>query len=347
MNRSRIIVVLIIIVASFLMLAAAFYFFMPGSLQDAPWKDWITPALGGLIGLLAILFIFFIRTNSTQGYSPHNVAIIGVPGSGKTSLLVTIFQEIFNHRFTGINATLRGESTITRVNEDMMRKEKGLAPKPTTSQTMFAYRADIEAKTGWIRKIFRVEFGDYPGEYSEWLNEANHFMELKESEYFQWCIQADAYMFIVDTARYLLAKDKTDFVADSARAMRESWQLFLDSKYVTAHQLRGKPVLLVFTKMDICNLIDTDHSKRSGIIREKLIQEKAFSKDNNRLLDIESDKYKLLKEELNKKYASLVSYFNTECKYFSVLYTSSYGKINDQFVDVQKVLRHVLPSQLR
>lgn len=73
----------------------------------------------------------------------HNVAVVGYPRSGKTTLITALFAEIFSRNISSISITPRGEETIKRINDDIARLESGRELGPTTDQDLFAYRAEM------------------------------------------------------------------------------------------------------------------------------------------------------------------------------------------------------------
>jgi type IV secretory pathway ATPase VirB11/archaellum biosynthesis ATPase len=108
------------------------------------------PAIG--VSILFAIMTFIIGIAVTQLYNEllkralpkaYDVAIIGFPKSGKTTLITALFGEIFASRITTVEATLRGQSTIERVNHDLAKLEMGEAVGPTTDQDLFAYRTTI------------------------------------------------------------------------------------------------------------------------------------------------------------------------------------------------------------
>lgn len=269
----------------------------------------------------------------------YNVAIIGYPQSGKTTLIVSLFEEIFNRKVYNIKATLKGESTIERINALIEKKQSGISPGPTTDQTMFAYRTMIEVGKGIFRKKYKVEFGDYPGEYSEKLNENEYFDELRKSEYFKWCIEANAYIFVVDVGQYLLSKDKDKFVATTAKAIRQSWQHFLDFN-LNENSKKHKPIVLVFNKMDLAAHFDFKENK---IFYSSI--EDDFLKKIPKTEPLIDSQYTSLRYQLDKDFHDLIAYLSGETNDFHVLFTSSFGTIAGKLADIGKILKFILPRK--
>ncbi len=301
--------------------------------------------IGIMITSIAISLFYELKYKSFS-YKPYNIAIIGFPRSGKTTLIATLFQQIFKQKVSGLKATLKGESTIERINELIEKKESGLPVGPTNDQTMFAYRTEIEIGNSPLTKEFyRVEFGDYPGEESAKLADNSYFDNLKKTEFFKWCFEANAYIFIIDVAKLALAIDDDKpnaYIASVSKAIRQSWQHFVDYN-LNRSGIKKKPVLLIFNKMDVCNL---SHDK---IDDDKWINEVhriAYSFDEVPNVDeLDKDAYQKVQKILLKEFADIISYLESEINQFNILYTSSFGTIDGNFPDVEKILKLIFPKK--
>jgi len=96
----------------------------------------------------------------------YNVAILGFPRSGKTTLLISLFREMFAKR-VGVDIQLRGSQTIEAVNQGLSLLSSGRSLGPTKDQDMFAFRADVKRGKFPSERTYKIEFGDFPGEHSE------------------------------------------------------------------------------------------------------------------------------------------------------------------------------------
>jgi GTPase SAR1 family protein len=303
-----------------------------------------------------IIEISFLTWRLTSGsHEPYSVAIIGFPTSGKTTLIVSLFQEIFNRKMKGIRATLKGESTIERINEQILKKESGIPVGPTNDQTMFAYRTNIVSEGAIFKKEYKVEFGDYPGEYSEELSEEKYFKTLRRSEFFKWCVEADAYIFIIDVGRFLLEPNKEKFIAESSSAIRESWQHFLDYRSESEIKTRQKPILLVFNKMDLFQVEDFDKEflvkanlRENELNRIDILKHFGFSLDQTPpIFDLHEGHFMTESGYLNDEFRSLILYLQSEAKHFHILHTSNFGMIDNRFAGVKDILKFILPPNFR
>jgi hypothetical protein len=97
------------------------------------------------IGIALISFFFTLNIYIEKTLLPisHNVAIIGFPNSGKTTMIISLFGEIFARNIPSIRATPKGTKTIEKINESQEKLKKGIALGPTQDQDRFAFRANI------------------------------------------------------------------------------------------------------------------------------------------------------------------------------------------------------------
>lgn len=339
-NKSRILLILFVVVITTVLISLLY----GNKLFDKSGYDIVLKATAtiAIFFLIETILSMSKATNLPQAY---NVAIIGFPKSGKTTLIVSLFQEIFNRKIAGIKATLKGSSTIERLNEQIAKKEGGFAIGPTNDQTMFAYRTNIESKGLLFKKEYRVEFGDYPGEYSEELSDAAHFERLKKSEFFKWCIEADAYIFLIDVGKYLLEQNKMSFIAGTSKSIRESWQHFLDYAEVSGRNAHKKPVILVFNKMDLFCIAD-----KKAMTQEEynlMIDESGFSKKIvPRVFELNLETNVRNSNYLLNEFRDIISYMKSESNQFHVLFTSSFGMINKRLIGVHDILKYIFPPNI-
>lgn len=291
-----------------------------------------------IILIIGMSFVFFTLFDwvKRKANRPYNIAFIGIPQVGKTTLITSLFQEIFNRKIKGINASPKGESTIKRINLQIEKKEKGLPIGPTTNQTLFAYRTNIETGSGFFKTEYKVEFGDYPGECTGKLTDSESFDEMKKSDFFKWCLEADAYIFLIDVDKYLREKDKTSFISDRSKEIRESWQLFIDYNSDSERKVKSKPVILIFNKMDLGDLLDNENGFFFENIDEKYFEPHVFELNKNN--------YTILKNKIEEDFDSIIKDLQHECYQFNILYTSSFGEIDHRFAGVGEILRLIFPS---
>ena len=120
-------------------------------------EKFIISALAIFVGLVSVLFFqFFIQKYSVPW--SYNVAIVGFPRSGKTTLLISLFGEIFAGMILPIRITPKGTKTIERINESLEMLKKGQALGPTKDQDRFAFRADLTIKRFPFPHTYMVRF---------------------------------------------------------------------------------------------------------------------------------------------------------------------------------------------
>nr|VFJ89244.1 MAG: 50S ribosome-binding GTPase [Candidatus Kentron sp. H]VFJ91091.1 MAG: 50S ribosome-binding GTPase [Candidatus Kentron sp. H]VFJ97400.1 MAG: 50S ribosome-binding GTPase [Candidatus Kentron sp. H] len=183
--------------------------------------------MGALITLLFALTLgFALHMGAKKLPISHMVSFIGYPRSGKTTLITSLFAEIFAQRILrGVNIIPRGEETIRRVNEDIARLETGQELGATTDQDIFNYRVEMLTGRTFLSRRYKIEIGDFPGEDSENLSNKD-VAWLHETKYFQWALNADVFIFVIDL-EYLSdlgSVDAMEYKSTLEKAFRAAWQ---------------------------------------------------------------------------------------------------------------------------
>lgn len=261
----------------------------------------------------------------------HNIAVVGYPRSGKTTLITSLFSEIFSRNISNISITPRGEETIRRINDDIARLESGRDLGSTTDQDLFAYRAEMVTGQNIFAKRYKIEIGDFPGEYSEEL--ATKDVEwLHELPYFKWVLNADAFIFIIDSAHIAYDHNNLEYRHKITSSFRAAWQKLKDHHYDGKNSLLKKPVAIVFSKIDL--LITKTHSSSESQARFVGTQYISESQINE------------IKNELLRDYHDLIKYFESETKRFNVIFSSSFAKNSKDGIrfGAKKLLDSVLPT---
>ena len=276
----------------------------------------------------------------------HMVSFIGYPRSGKTTLITVLFAEVFAQRILrGVNIIPRGAETIERVNEDIAHLETGRELAPTTAQDLFNYRVEMLTGKTFLARRYKIEIGDFPGEDSE--NLANKDAAwLHETKYFQWALNADVFIFVIDL------ENLTDLDDDGAReyksllerSFRAAWQRIKEHHYDGARKLRNNPVILAFTKADL--LLDSEnfHQGNSaasagnapGNYHRPVVLD---SKERNREL---SEK----QESIEAYFRDIIQYLGSETSRFHVIFTSAFAKEKPDSArfGIEELAQSVLPK---
>lgn len=284
--------------------------------------------MGAFISILVSILVSFSARKKLP--LAHNIAVVGYPRSGKTTLITALFAEIFSRNISNISITPRGEETINRINDDIARLESGRELGPTTDQDLFAYRAEMLTGQSIFAKRYKIEIGDFPGEDSEELVKEN-VNWLHQLPYFKWVLNADAFIFIIDSDKIACNND-LGYRHEITSSFRAAWQKLKDHHYDGKGSLRNKPVSIVFTKLDLLN------EKRSNINSEP----KKFPK----ITTMSESELRLIRGHLLEQYSDLIKYFKSETKKVSIVFNSSFAKDekNGIRVGAKELLRGVLPK---
>jgi GTPase SAR1 family protein len=289
--------------------------------------------------LASLISTLFARRRLPEAYS---VAVIGLPRSGKTSLITAMFGAMFSRKLLGYSVRPRGESTIERVNEDLERLELGRSVGPTTDQDLFAYRADIVRKASFplFSRTYKVEIGDFPGEDSERF--AIEFGDwIHRTPYFKWAMEADAFILVVDIARVIEPIVGTEYTARISKAIRAAWQRLEENHLEGKRALQSKRVVLVFTKADLFGLL------RGGQVLDDLSYRVARLGFGDKLPppeEIDLQRLSEGRELIVGKFKDLLKFFASRSKKFEVVFVSVCAFENDKRLGIEELTRAILPG---
>jgi GTPase SAR1 family protein len=288
-------------------------------------------------GIGVILITILLQWLSNQFPRAYSIAIVGFPKSGKTTLITTLFGELFTNRVLNISTIPRGLATIERVNADLAKLEIGEAVGPTTDQDLFAYRTDM------IRgKIFKqrdkVEIGDFPGEDSQKFTE--QFGDwFHETPYFKWAMEADAFIFIIDVAELLNENSAKQYAARITQAIRAAWQR-LGEYHLEGHKnLPQKPVLLVFTKSDLFGI--TPHAVQEDAVLKKISQ-LGFT-EVPEAGEIDPEKLQQGQNHTEQLFSPLINYLKNQSNQFDYLFVSCFSYHHNQKLGINELIKKILP----
>lgn len=286
-------------------------------------SEWVSAGFGALIA--AFLMSIFSSVIRKRLPIAHSIAVIGFPQSGKTTLITSIFSEIFARRIPNVSLSPRGEETINKINEDIACLDRGEKIGSTTDQDLFAYRAEMVTGTSVFSRRYKIEIGDFPGEDSEKFS--NYDIKwLQNLPYFKWVMEADAFMFIIDVSKATDKNSNLDYQSQVISAYRASWQRLKDHHYDGVRTLQRKPVVLVFTKCDVALSRELNCDSRNVIEIDSLSSIKEF-------------------DSLTADYADLINFFRHETSKFEVVFSSSFAKNKSDKVrfGVKGILKGILP----
>jgi len=296
--------------------------------------------VGLLISIVSGMLSSYLRDKLPSAY---RIAAIGFPKSGKTTLITSLFSELFANRL-GIQVIPRGLETIERVNDNIAKLELGKSVGATTDKDVFAYRVDV-IRGKFFKSRYKVEIGDFPGEDSQqFTEEFGHWFH--HTPYFKWAMEADAFMFVVDLAPALVPTKEygtsREYVAKMTQAIRAAWQRLNEYHYEGQQQLSTKSVVLVFTKSDLFG-ITSEVNDLDAVTQEILkLGFDSIPAPN----EIDAAKFKNGQEMILKMFADLISYMKNQDSRFQTIFVGCFSfepGQRQQRLGIKKLLDAILP----
>jgi hypothetical protein len=233
-----------------------------------------------------------------------------VPASRKDESYYSSFRVPVQERDPGC---VYREETITRINAHIADMESGVGVAPTRDQDLFAYRAEVQFRSviAFLSTRYKLEIGDFPGEQTQAFVESENPW-LHNTNYFQWAMGADAFIFVVDSEKAIANRD--NYVAKQKSAFRAAWQRIQEHHIDGSIRLSRKPVILVYSKAD----------KELGIF---------FTEKN----------VEKFQSELDEKFADLIDYFRQDAKRFQTVLISVVLENRSERLGIAKLASYVLP----
>jgi GTPase SAR1 family protein len=289
------------------------------------------------IGASLVFFYVYYLLDLRNTASPYVIAIVGFPKSGKTTLIISLFGEVFAGKMATINKlTPHGKSTIERVNEGLalLRQKKALGP--TGDQTRFGFRGDLELGRAFNRKKYKIEFGDFPGEDTiKYLND--HGPWLHNTEFFSWVMESDAMIFVIDLGRYLENYPSEKFIADTTSAFRAALQTYLDAPSDNSKR-NSHPLVLAFSKSD---LLTRDEINVNNIAN---IAEEGFRDYLPSTITIDNHRLDFWEKQVVHDFADLINYLDEEMVYFRFVFTSCLGTQDGRLLGFEELIAGLFPK---
>lgn len=283
--------------------------------------------------IITFIVVFLIYRLFFSTSSQYSIAVIGYPKSGKTTFIIRCFDQIYKSRLLSLSLKLSGESTIQRVNEYIAKLKKGEAIGPTKDQDIFAYRASY-VKGNLLKKNYKIEFGDFPGEDTEEYLE-NYGKWLHKTPYFKWVTQADAFIFVVDLGKYVL--DGRSYVADYISAGRAAYETLMEIGREINNKVEKKPVMLLFNKADVINCINENE------VSEESINKRAFGDLIPETENLNREVFDKISDQILEDFHDLIYFFKSHSSNFSVEFVSSFATMDSKYVGIEKSLYNLLP----
>jgi hypothetical protein len=311
----------------------------------------ITISAISVIIVCITLFFFYIQSLRKSLPAAYNIAVIGLPKYGKTTLLTTIFSEVLLGINPRLNLRLEGDTTIHRVNEDIETLKNGEALVETTDEDVHSYRATMEISHSILpTRYYQMEIGDFPGEDIE--DFIKRYKHISNTKFFHWAIPSHAFIFIIDTTYQLeSAEERIKLINKNSAELRDAWQQLLDkNRIVSTDSMRLKPLVLAFSKMDVhfnssARKIEMENKLRghqitaSGPENRKVPQVMPILKDDLDTLEkIEEEKQRLLND-----YNDLIFYLKNQSTRFSIVYTSCFATIDSRCLGISDLINGIVP----
>ncbi|MBC8181146.1 GTPase domain-containing protein [candidate division KSB1 bacterium] len=305
--------------------------------------DFLSSVLVGIVSaIFAILIFTMFRRWFLDKVLPiaHNIAIIGFEKAGKTTLITTIFKEIFADKILGIKAIPKGQNSISIINENIATLERGNSLKPTTDQAMRSYTINMTKGSLLRKKTYKVQLADFPGKKSKKFADEN-IKSIINTEFFNWAIGADAFIFVIDLARYLDDPvSSREYVANLSKEIRIAWQHILNYHEDKKEKILHKPLIILFTKADLFHLSKkpTEDHKTIEEIKKKGFGEKIPD-------EIKLSKTTIDEAAKNAKndFSDLINYLKKDQVKSKVLFVSSFGYINREKLNLSELINSILP----
>jgi len=298
-----------------------------------------------IVPVLALLIYIFIM-RIYQIPRSYNVALVGFPQSGKTTLIISLFGEAFARNLP-IRMMPRGSRTIELVNESLEMLRRGEALGPTKDQDRFAFRADVTLKRFPLPATYKVEFGDFPGKSSEDYSE-KYGDWLHTTEFFKWVADSDAIIFVVDIGKYLSNKQlRMNYISRITKAFRAAWQHYLDVNDHRTREVRRHPIVIAFNKADLIqrvpkavdfDLMDPDTNMK---IIENRIAKLGFGDKVPPIVEIDPVIIDRSREKVEEDFAELINYFRAEAPNTRVIFTSSFALLKNRRFGIKELFLSV------
>jgi hypothetical protein len=306
---------------------------------------------GGLLIAGAAVAEFLRRYLLNPTPTAFRVAVIGLPRSGKTSLIASIFSFIFRNRINR-SITVSGAQTIDNVNRAVALLEAGLSVGPTREGDTFVYRFRLQGTPvfSFIPRRYDVEIADFPGEYSEKLFDDSRessaqresSMYLFNKEYYSWLLSSQVFYFVIDVGAVLCSVDVASFAANLKARIRASWQVLEETWSERGYDPRLRRVFIVFTKADVALLAPEGLALGPGDAKADIF-ELAF-KSPKRLDHFDMAQMHQRMRAVEAEFEDLVRYFESKRVYARTFFTSAYAFDGGERYGIEELLRFTLPG---
>jgi hypothetical protein len=319
-----------------------------------------------LTSLSLIVAVAMVRRTLEPIPISHKIAVVGLPGAGKTTLITAIF-ELIQRGFPVQGIRLHGTNTIRAVNQNIACLNSGERIGPTKEKETFIFRFSYLRGALWSRRLFDVEIADFPGESSERISggETPPPVDLEytllDREFFSWIASSREYLFLVDLSAIYSQENVRKAIAGLTARIRASWQVIEDATSERGlGTAKNRSVRIIFTKVDclipsfqlgysLSELVDFGieqlDEKQSTLnkIKERISMQGDIS-DLSRNGQIPTDVLDKLTKENDKFFSDIIRFFFSRVRNSEVIYGSlSLQEANGGRLGVRRVLQSILP----
>ncbi len=313
---------------------------MPEFLQQINWPSivlWVVT-----IVFATAIVSFFLNLRIPRVY---NIAVIGSPRSGKTTLIISLFGQILSGRVKSLEATLSSVRTTERVMSGIARLEMGKALN-FTDKDLFVYRSDVvigafsnQVIGTLFKKTYRVEIADFGGQ--QLAKSDNTTAEpLIDPEYAKWVNEADAFIFVIDIGPCFVGVETGDKVSrqyaiNMTAAFRAAWQNVLNQHTAGSNKVRSYPLVLAFSKSDLINFVP-----------EKLAElERLWAFGNlPGIVNVDSQRLAQYAPSIREAFSDLRKFFQQTSDNYEEVFVSSVGNLNGDRLGFDSLLRGIFPD---
>lgn len=304
-----------------------------------------------LMATMGVMFSFFTSRRSLP--VAHNVAILGFPQSGKTTLLTQMFNELLLFRVKGVEATLRGEATINRVSDYIAKINARKAIGATVHDTRFPYTANVKTKKGILSENYKVAYGDFPGEESEQYSKdvaKQNSSFLADREFTHWLVESDTIIFVIDSARLLSelrssernsgTAGNTDYSIQMSKTIMADWHHIHETR-PSADKKEQPNYILAFTK---CDLFDLRGVVENETNPEKEIMLLGFEEPLPEVRKLNPETFEIVSKECLNEFKDLIDFMKGRNRNFEIIFTSSFGLMKDRRVGLEELFNASIPK---
>jgi hypothetical protein len=226
------------------------------------------------VGAAAVvsLFLFYFFMTLQRNPTSLRIALVGLPGSGKTVFLSVLFHELPLFRDGKIAFQPYGIETIEEVARNLDILASGGWPPRTGAVQVFPFRANARVVSRFIPHRYTLEIGDYAGEHTkDFASTAGAW--LHRTKFFGYVIDSDVLFLAVDGQT--LARGSLLELQKMQNNLIAALQVFLDQRGVGPGKKTSIPVAVLVLKGD-CLVRTTTKTHTEGADTISSLEENVY-----------------------------------------------------------------------